>query len=124
MNKFKLIIIGLFISSSLIANDSVGSEASHFIGGAVMAGGITAIVDKYYPEYKNDRFLIGFGISSTAIIAEQGVEYALRGNAKGQLLDAGSHILGSALGSYLTDEFILTPIVDHEQIGVKVNYTF
>jgi len=114
---------------SASANDSFGSEMSHIIGGAVMAGGITAIVDSYYPEYKEDRGMIGFGISSALIVAEQGIEVALHGDAKGQLLDTVYHIAGSALGAYVTDQFILAPVVSDSKVqgtfvGLNLQHSF
>lgn len=94
-----------------------------------MAGGITAVVDRYYPEYRSDRGMIGFGVSSIAIVAEQGIELALHGNARGQLLDAASHIAGSALGAYVTDQYILSPVVQNsasegKYIGLNLQHTF
>ena len=108
-----LAILATLLLSNAQADNSFGSEFSHFVGGAVMAGGITAVVDSYYPEYKADRGMIGFGISSVAIAAEQTIEYALRGNARGQLLDIISHVAGSALGAWVTDKYILSPVVQN-----------
>ena len=111
------------------ANDSFNSEASHFIGGAVMAGGVTTIVDQYYPEYKDKRGMVGFGISSVAIVLEQAVEAALHGDEKGQALDAAAHIAGSALGAYVTDGYFLSPIISDSETqgrvyGVNFEYFF
>jgi hypothetical protein len=123
----------LFISAcsmvALYANDSFSSEASHFAGGAVMAGGITVVIDHYFPEYKFDRGMVGFEVSSAVIIVEQAVEVALHGNAKGQLLDATSHIAGSVLGAWVTDKYILSPVIqdssnEGKYIGVSLQYTF
>ncbi len=114
---------------NLNANDSFNSEFSHFTGGAVMAGSITAVVDHFYPEYRSDRGMIGFGISSAAIVVEQGLEYALHGNGKGQFLDAASHVAGSALGAYITDQYILSPVIQNsasegKYIGLNIQHTF
>lgn len=119
MKVYKMFIGSLLVVSCLYGNDSFDSEFSHFAGGAVMAGGITAIVDSYYPEYRSDRGMIGFGISSVAIVVEQGIEVILNGNARGQLLDAVSHIAGSALGAYITDQYILTPVIKDSAIEGK-----
>ena len=80
MIKMKLIKIFIISACSVLvlqASDSANSEASHFVGGAVMAGGITAVVDQYYPEYKSERGMLGFKISSAAVIVEQSIEYAI-----------------------------------------------
>lgn len=128
----KHIGIFLFIAFSMInlnANDSVESELSHFIGGAVMAGGITAIIDGKYPEYKEDREKIGFWTSSIAVVIEQAIEYKLHGGAKGQAMDAISHIAGSAIGAYTTNKYLLLPIVKKSAdntniIGLNIKYRF
>ena len=119
----------MLIGSILPANESFSSEVSHFIGGAVLAGGITTVVDSYYPEYRSERGVIGFGISSAAVIIEQSVEFALHGNAGGQLLDAAVHIAGSALGAFVTDEYFLTPVIQNsasqgKYIGLNVQHSF
>lgn len=106
-----LIAIVTLYTTDGYANNSVASEMSHAVGGIVMAGGITAVVDRYYPEYRDHRGMIGFGVSTVAIFVEQGVEYAQRGDAYGQLLDATSHMVGSAIGAWVTDRFILSPVV-------------
>ncbi|MDO9305860.1 MAG: hypothetical protein Q7T77_11065 [Sulfuricurvum sp.] len=124
MKKITLLIATTLMITQLEANTSVSSEMSHFVGGAVMAGGITAVVDSYYPDYKENRGMIGFWISSAAVIAEQGVEYALHGDAKGQALDAISHIAGSALGAFVTDQYILSPVIkDSSTTGNYVGLT-
>lgn len=115
--------------SSVGANDSVASEMSHVIGGAVTAGAITAIVDSYYPEYRADRGMIGFGISSVTMLAFESVTIALRGDAKGQLLDVASHMAGSAFGAFVTDKFILSPVVENSAsegkfIGLRAGVSF
>lgn len=124
MKKITLLIATTLMITQLEANTSVSSEMSHFVGGAVMAGGITAVVDSYYPDYKENRGMIGFWISSAAVIAEQGVEYALHGDAKGQALDAISHMAGSALGAFVTDQYILSPVIkDSSTTGNYVGLT-
>jgi hypothetical protein len=129
MQFYKMVFIFLMGLSSVSANDSFNSEISHVIGGAVMAGGITAVVDSYYPEYKADRGMIGFGVSSLTIIAFESVTVALRGDAKGQLLDVASHIAGSAFGAFVTDKFILSPVVENSTsegkfIGLRAGVSF
>lgn len=125
----KIFLISVCSIFSLYASDGFNSEASHFTGGAVMAGGITAVVDSYYPEYKADRGMIGFGVSSIAIIIEQSIEYSINGGARSQMLDAASHIVGSALGAFITDKYILLPVVkdlgsDGKYVGLNVQHNF
>jgi hypothetical protein len=127
--KWKVLICGTLMVVSLNANESMSSEISHFVGGTVMAGGITAIVDHYYPEYRDERGMIGFEISSAAVIVEQSLEFAFNGNAKGQLLDAAAHIAGSALGACITDQYILSPVIKNSAsegtyVGVSLRRDF
>jgi len=129
MKFSKIVFIFMMGISSVSANESFNSEISHVIGGAVMAGGITAVVDNYYPEYKADRGMIGFGISSATIIAFESVTIALNGDAKGQLLDVASHIAGSAFGAFVTDKFILAPVltnsaIEGKVVGLNIKYSF
>jgi len=119
MKKYFLLVCSVLLSIQVYANDSFNSEASHFIGGAIMAGGITATVDYVYPKYSQERAMIGFGISSLTIIVEQTVEYIQHGDARGQILDAVSHIAGSALGAYITDSYILSPVIKNSPNGEK-----
>lgn len=110
-------------------NDSFNSEISHFIGGSVAAGGITAIVDHYYPEYSENRGMIGFGVSSLVMIVVEGINIAQDGNAQGQMLDIASHIAGSAFGAFVTDKYILSPVIrnsptEGKSVGFKVERSF
>lgn len=125
----KIFITTICSVLALHASNSVNSEASHFIGGAVFASGATTIVDQYYPEYKSERGLIGFEVSSIAIIVEQSVEYAINGNARNQLLDVASHIAGSALGAFVTDKYFLSPVIkdsstDGKYVGLALQHKF
>ncbi|RTZ98764.1 MAG: hypothetical protein DSY89_09260 [Deltaproteobacteria bacterium] len=133
MTKRLFLICGLLfwvlLPNPAQANESLGSEMSHVLGGAVMAGGITAVIDRYFPQHAGNRKMIGFWASSIAIIVEQGVEVVQHGNTMGQLLDAASHILGSAIGAYVTDKYILSPIIDDSRsmgkcIGLNIQYNF
>lgn len=129
MKIFRALIASALMMTNAEASDNFYSEASHFIGGAVMAGGVTTIVAQYYPEYQKDRGMIGFGVSSVFIVLDQGLEAALYGDTKGQMLDAVSHIAGSALGAYITDEYFLSPIIIHSAdqkrvAGLNFQYFF
>lgn len=124
-----LILCNLLLMTQVSATDSIESEASHLIGGAILAGGLTAVVDRYYPEHRHNRKMIGFKISSATVIALQILDYSRYGNVEGQLLDAASHIIGSAIGAWATDKYILMPVVKHtsnngKYVGVALHYTF
>ncbi len=129
MKFYKMVFIVLMGASSVSANDSLNSEMSHVIGGAVMAGGITAVVDRYYPEYKENRGMIGFGISSASMIIFESINMALGANVKGQLLDIASHVAGSAIGAFVTDQYILSPVINNstaegKYVGLALQHSF
>jgi len=129
MKRVSFLIASALMITQLQANDSFNSEISHVVGGAVIAGGITAMVDRYYPEYRNDRGMIGFGVSSIAMIVFESVTIAVRGDAKGQLLDIASHITGSAFGAFVSDGYILSPIVHNspvegKYVGLALQHSF
>jgi hypothetical protein len=111
---------GMLITSNVYATDSFNSEASHFVFGAVVAGGITWVVDAYFPAYQENRGWIGFGISSVGAVLESAYEYSTNGNGRNQALDAAYHIAGSALGAYVTDKYFLEPVV--KTSGSEISY--
>jgi hypothetical protein len=117
----------MLITSNVHATDSIQSEAAHFAFGAVAAGGITWVVDEYFPAHRENRGWIGFGISSVGAVLESVYEYNINGNGRNQALDAAYHIAGSALGAYVTDEYILAPVIQNSAsegryIGLNLTY--
>ena len=67
-------------------------------------------------------------ISSAAIVIESSIQYSENKDGKNQAIDAASHIIGSAIGAYVTDKYILTPVVhktaDGTSIGLQAQGTF
>lgn len=125
MKKCCSYLLGFFFSSYIHASDSFNSEASHFMGGAALAGGITAAVDQMLPEYRENRAEIGFWVSSIGIVITQLDQYQRNGNAKSQALDAVAHILGSAAGAYLVDGYALEPLIkDSSSEGKYIGLAF
>lgn len=132
--KFNGVLVASVMASSMLiapnahATDSLESEAAHFVFGAVLAGGITWAVDEYFPEHRENRGWIGFGISSVGAALESLYEYNINGNGRNQTIDALSHIAGSALGAYVTDEYILAPVIsssagEGRYVGLNLTYT-
>jgi len=131
MKAFTKFLFSLCCATQLYSASNTGfnSEASHFIGGAVMAGSITAIVDKYYPEYADKRQIIGIALSSGIIVLEQSYEAIQHGDARSQMIDALAHIGGAVVGAYITDKYILEPIIKsdpngHRTVGVQFSHSF
>lgn len=124
----RILAASLLLASNSYATDSFNSEAAHFVFGAAVAGGITAVVDHWYPEQREYRGWWGFGISSVGAVLESVYEYNVNGNGRNQAIDAASHIAGSALGAYVTDKYILEPVIkpaaagEGSYIGVNLVY--
>jgi len=128
MRKSIIFFASVVLTLQVHANNSVASEASHAAGGALLAGGITAIADQF-PEYKPNRAMLGFGISTIAGVIDFVVESTVDGDTSGQLLDLASHTLGSALGAWITDDYILSPVITNSKTegryaGLAMNYSF
>ena len=128
--RFKALVLVCAMTLSAAANNSFASEASHVAGGMVFGGVTTAIVDNYFSEYAENRREIGFWGTTLAAAVVFGIEVAQdRDDVSGELLDLGCTILGGAVGSYVTDRFILSPYIqsspDNGAVrGVKATYRF
>ncbi len=110
----KLILSAVLFTTILTANESFNSEISHFGGGVVIAGALTAVGDHFYPE---NRAMFGFGASCAGFALEEIVVTAKHGNLWGNLLDIAAHTAGSALGAVITDKYLLTPVVSQNEIN-------
>ena len=128
MKKSIIFFASVVLTLQVHANNSVASEVSHVAGGALLAGGVTAIADQF-PEYKPNRAMLGFGVSTVIGVIDFAVESVVNGDTSGQLLDLASHTLGSALGAWVTDEYILSPVITNSKTegkyaGLTMNYSF
>ena len=119
--RLNYLALSLLVSCSLLASpqcsasDSFTSEMSHVVGGGVMAGYIT---HRYSDsEY---RSWIGFGVSTAIIVVEQNYEISKSGKRSSQQLDMVAHALGSAIGAWYTDKYLLVPIVKRNYVGLNV----
>ena len=119
--KFNYFFYSLIFSCALTASpqcsasDSLTSEMSHVIGGGLMAGYITHRYSE--SEY---RSWIGFGVSTAIIVVEQNYEISKSGKRSSQQLDMVAHALGSAIGAWYTDKYLLVPLVKRNYIGLTV----
>ena len=95
------------------ANESFGSEASHFIAGGLVAGAATAVADHF--DVAN-RAWVGFGVSVGLSFVGEAVQVAANGSSQlgPSALDFFSNMAGAALGAWVTDRFILQPVVTHD----------
>lgn len=108
MNKVLVFTLCLY-ASTVQANDSLNSELSHVAGGAAMGAGFTYLAD-YYGE-KELRGWIGFGTAAGIGVLGEAIELA-SGNGEFSALDAGSNALGAAIGAFVTDQWVLMPVVN------------
>lgn len=119
--------MGMFFNTQAVASEiNVPGESSHLVGGTVIAAASTAVADRYWPEH---RALIGFSISTIFIIAAEGIQMTRGEKFSYSLLDVASHTCGAAMGSMVTDRFILMPIVKQDStgstyIGIAVQHSF
>jgi len=114
MKKFWAIAL-LFCSAHSHAYDGLSSELSHAVGGALLAG----VVTKIYSESEN-RAWIGFAVSTAAVVLEQGYEISRGANRNSQIKDMAWHALGSALGAWATDKYLLVPVVTRTSVGMVI----
>ena len=118
MKKIWAIVL-LFFSAHSHAYDGLSSELSHAVGGALLAGAIT----KIYSESEN-RAWIGFAVSTAAVVLEQSYEISRGANRNSQIKDMAWHALGSALGAWATDKYLLVPVVTRTSVGMLMIQPF
>lgn len=118
MKKLWTIVL-LFFSAHSHAYDGLSSELSHAVGGALLAGAVT----KIYSESEN-RAWIGFAVSTAAVVLEQSYEISRGANRSSQIKDMAWHALGSALGAWATDKYLLVPVVTRTSVGLLVVRSF
>ena len=110
------VVLGIAFAQPGQANDDLSSELSHVGGGVALSGAVTAVADHYHMEH---RALIGFGVTSAVGILAEGVQLAVDKDAtlSSSALDAGSNMLGASIGAFVTDRYILMPVVKRDRAG-------
>ena len=107
------------LTSEAWAFDGMSSQIFHAVGGAALAG----IMTKSF-EAHDHRALIGFSISTALFAAVEGRQMGSGSRRHSQMLDIYYHTMGSAIGAWATDKFILLPIVTPTSIGVAYEQSF
>jgi hypothetical protein len=107
--------IGLGCGSSR-ANESVGSEFSHLLAGAAFASAATVVADHYGVE---QRAWVGFGTSVGISFVLEAVQIAANGSSQvgPSALDFGSNLIGAAFGAWVTDRYVLQPVLGKDSTG-------
>lgn len=119
--RLKLGLATFLLSASAVAQayDGWTSELSHAAGGALLAAGISHL----YQESPN-RAWIGFAASTAASVLVEGASIARGGKRSSQVLDMASHALGSALGAWYADKYLLVPVVTRHTVSLTAHYRF
>ena len=85
-----------------------------------MAGFVTKII-----EDSPNRVWIGVSSSATlSFLAESRQVFSKDAKVSSSLLDFGSHAVGSMLGAWLTDRYLLTPILTPSYSGILMRKQF
>lgn len=117
----------LFATQAFADTINVPGESAHLAGGAAISGIATAIADRYWPEH---RALIGFSVGTASGIIGEGIDRATNGEEFSSMLqDVAFTALGAAIGAFITDKYILMPVIKRDQdngtsLGLAVQHTF
>lgn len=88
-----------------------------------MAGGATYVADKFWPEH---RALIGF--TTSTVLGFTGELLARNRGGKFSIADPAFNMLGAAAGAFVTDRFILAPVVTRREgrvaVGISAGFRF
>ena len=118
IGKGKGALLCVLLTMTIEANNSVASEASHVAGGMAIGGISTAVVDRFFSEYAENRRAIGFWATTLAAVAVFGVEMAQNSDdVSGEVLDMGCVPFWeersdpmSPIGSFWPPTFIRDPM--------------
>jgi hypothetical protein len=128
MRHTRRLVAGIFSSGLLLASSSAAgcvcfySETSHALFGATMGGSLTWVADEI--GWREHRALVGFGVTTAGGFLEEAIS-----KSGFSIADAGFNMLGAAVGAYVTDRYLLTPVVQeqadgHRFVGVLVRGRF
>ena len=109
----------LALSGAAHAYDGASSELSHTAFSAALAGAVTHA----YCGSEN-RAWIGFAVATGASALHQGYQATHGASKSGSLLDFASSAIGAALGAWVTNRYILTPILKPKMTGLVFSRSF
>lgn len=118
MNRWWFCLV-LLVAGPTYAYDGATSELSHMVGGALLAGAVTRL----YSESEN-RAWIGFTVSAAASLIAEGAQASRGAKSSSSLLDFASHTAGAALGAWVTDRYLLVPVITPNYVGVTYQRSF
>lgn len=118
MRKFWFCVL-LLLAGPSQAYDGATSELSHAAGGALLAGMVTRV----YSESEN-RAWIGFAVSAAVSVLAESYQVSRGAASSSSMLDVAAHTAGAALGAWVTDRYILVPVVSRTYAGVMFQRKF
>lgn len=68
--------------------------------------------------------MIGFAASTAAGILVESASIARGGKRSSQYLDMASHAIGSAIGAWYSDRYLLVPVISRSSVGVVYSTRF
>lgn len=77
-----------------------------------MAGGISYL----YRDSPN-RSMIGFATSTAAFVVLESINISRGANRSSQYLDMAAHAIGSAIGAWYADKYLLMPVLGRNGAG-------
>jgi hypothetical protein len=101
------------------ANESFGSEFSHVIGGMAIASAATLVADRCGAA--ENRGWAGFATSVAFSFVNEAVQVAANGSSqvRGSSIDFAANVVGAAFGAWVTDRYVLAPVVVHDAAGQR-----
>ncbi|MBI5616866.1 MAG: hypothetical protein HY943_11285 [Gammaproteobacteria bacterium] len=120
--RFPIFLAACLAAATAAGDDFGPDKRSHFVGGVLLGGLGAKIGDYYVPDH---RFLVGTALGTLpGLCIEIADSTNSSGFSGGDLL---ADFLGAAIGAYLTDSFILKPVVHTDKdkfVGLELGTRF
>ena len=68
--------------------------------------------------------MIGFGVSTAAMVIVESINISKGADRSSQYLDIAAHALGSAIGAWYADKYLLMPVVTKTSVGFYYQQRF
>lgn len=120
--RFPALLAACLTAAAAAADDFSPDKRSHFVGGVLLGGLGAKVADYYVPDH---RFLVGTALGTLpGLCIEIADSTNSSGFSGGDLL---ADFLGAAIGAYITDSFILRPVVHTDKdkfVGMEIGKQF
>ena len=116
------LLLAALATGAAAADDFGPDKRSHFLGGVLLGGLGAKVADYAIPDH---RFLVGTALGTLpGLCIEIADSTTASGFSGGDLL---ADFLGAAIGAYVTDSFILRPVVHtgpDKFVGMQIGKQF